>query len=372
MRDFLQQPLQIGDLQLAHRIVMAPLTRMRAGPGDVPTSLSRTYYEQRASRGGLIVSEATQISKVGKGFPGTPGIYDGTQVRAWRDITDAVHERGGIIVLQLWHVGRISHSSHQPDGALPVAPSAVRPAGNALGPDFKRVPFETPRELTLEEIWNTVDDYKRAARNAAAAGFDGVEIHAANGYLLDQFLQDRTNQRSDGYGGSAENRARLLLEVTDAVIGVWGRERVGVRLSPFGTYGDIADSDPLALFEHVSRRLGRRGIAYLHLIEPRASLVSGSDVLIDEPPSGLESFRRAFSGPCIVAGGYTRQCANACLAQGRADAVGFGRLFIANPDLPDRFRKNAKLAAYDRTTFYGGGAKGYTDYPASTEEVLCI
>ncbi|NEU98290.1 alkene reductase [Bradyrhizobium uaiense] len=372
MPNSLHDPLAIGDLRLSHRVVMAPLTRMRAGPGGVPTALNQTYYAQRSSVGGFLISEATQISAVGKGFPDTPGIHDRAQVRAWRDVTDAVHAGGGFIFLQLWHVGRISHSLHQPFGQAPVAPSAIRPAGNALGPDFRPLPFETPRALQLHEIWDVVDDYRRAARNAVAAGFDGVEVHGANGYLLDQFLQDRTNCREDGYGDSVENRARLLLEVTDAVIGVWGRERVGVRLSPFGAYGDIADSNPEAIFGHVVQQLSRRGIGYLHLIEPRASLVTRSDALAADAPSASALFRRQFVGPCIVAGGFSETAANRVIAAGEADAVAFGRFFVANPDLPQRLKLGAALQPYDRSTFYGGGAKGYTDYAPLSGELVHV
>ncbi|WP_420969080.1 alkene reductase [Bradyrhizobium sp. B120] len=359
----LLSPLKLGDIDLAHRVVMAPLTRMRARqPGNTPAELNVEYYRQRASVGGLIITEATQISPTGQGFPATPGIYSAEQVAAWRRVTDAVHANGGRIVLQLWHVGRISHSSHLPNGRRPVAPSPLRPAGNALNSNWQRVPFETPHELSIGEIWETIEDYRLAASNALKANFDGVEIHGANGYLLDQFLQDGTNQRSDRYGGSIENRSRLLLEVVDAAIAIWGNGRVGVRLSPFGSYADIRDSNPEALFTDVIGKLSSRQSAYLHLIEPRASGVTGSDDLNHAAPLTSSIFRSAFNGPLIAAGCFTKATAEAAIESGLADAVAFGRLFLANPDLPRRFEVDGPLSPHDRSTFYGGGEAGYTDY----------
>lgn len=356
--------LDLGGLTLKSRFVMAPLTRMRSKqPGNVPWELNAEYYRQRASAG-LIISEATQVSPQGQGYPGTPGIHTPEQVDGWKQVTSAVHEAGGRIFLQLWHVGRISHRSHQPDGALPVAPSAIQPAGGTYSAEWQEVGFETPRALETAEIPELIGQYRRGAENAKRAGFDGVEIHGANGYLLDQFLQDGSNQRTDPYGGSIENRIRLLMEVVGAVMGVWGEGRVGVRLSPYGTYNDMHDSDPLALFTHVIRSLDNRGLAYLHLIEPRASLASEKDGAVEGAPHSAGLFRRLFRGPFISAGGHTPESAQAIIESGLADAVAFGRLFIANPDLPERVRRGAVLNRYDRTTFYGGDANGYTDYPS--------
>lgn len=357
-------PITVGDITLTNRIIMAPLTRMRSKqPGNVPHALNATYYGQRASAG-LIISEATQVSQQGQGYPGTPGIYSEEQVEGWSLVTDVVHEAAGKIFLQLWHVGRISHRSHQPNGELPVAPSAIKPSGGTFSADWKPVQFETPRALETSEITGIVEDFKRGAENAERAGFDGVEVHGANGYLLDQFLQDESNQRTDQYGGSIENRARLLLEVVDQAIQVWGPGRVGVRLSPYGTFNDMKDSDPVALFTYVLHQLSARGIAYVHLIEPRSSAAGSQDGNIADAPDTAKIFRQAFQGVLISAGGYNREEAMAAVADRRVDAVAFGRLFIANPDLPARLQQNVELNAYDRNTFYGGAEKGYTDYPA--------
>ena len=362
----LLSPLRVGDLELSHRVVMAPLTRMRSTqPGDVPNALNATYYSQRATEGGLLISEATQISLLGKGYPAAPGIHSHEQVEGWKLVTNAVHANGGFIFLQLWHVGRISHSSLHPEAGLPVAPSAIAPTdgAKALTASFQQVPFETPRALNLEEIPGIIAEYKKAAENAKLAGFDGVEVHSANGYLLDQFLEDRTNHRTDAYGGSIENRARLLLEVVDAVVGVWGKGRTGVRLSPFGTFSDMGDSNPVALFTYVLEQLSARSIAYAHLIEPRAGNAGAGAPLKADAPRTSELFRKAFQGVLISAGGYTAQGGDDVIADGFADAVAFGRLFISNPDLPKRFELGEPLAEYDRSTFYGGTEKGYTDYP---------
>jgi N-ethylmaleimide reductase len=345
---------------------MAPLTRMRsAQPGDVPQALNVAYYGQRASDGGLIISEATQVSLQGKGYPAAPGIHSPEQVAGWRRVTEAVHAKGGLIVLQLWHVGRNSHSSLHPEEGLPVAPSAIAPRnGKTLRADFQPVDYEVPRALELAEIPGVVEQYRRGAQNAKDAGFDGVEIHSANGYLLDQFLENGTNHRADQYGGSIENRARLLMEVTDAVAGVWGADRVGVRLSPYGTFGDMHDSDPVALFRYVLEQLSRRRIAYAHLVEPRVGN-AGADVPLDHSAERTaEIFRHAFEGVLISAGGYTPEEAERALETRYADAIAFGRLFIANPDLPERIRLNAPLSRPERSTFYGGTEVGYTDYPA--------
>jgi len=359
-------PLIVGALQLKHRIVMPPLTRMRATqPGNIPGEMNARYYAQRATRGGLLVTEATQISQTGQGYPATPGIHSPEQVAGWRLVTDAVHKEGGLIVLQLWHVGRISHPSLQPDGELPVAPSAVAPAGKVLTASGERVPFETPRALHLDEIPSLVAEYHGAARNALEAGFDGVELHAANGYLLDQFLRDNTNKRTDRYGGSFENRARLLLEVLEAVGDVFGPERVGIRLSPLGTFNDMRDSDPVAVFSFVLRALAKKPIAYVHLVEERADERPSEETVVlgsgAAPTAAL--FRPFYEGVLIGAGGFTRESATEAITTGTVDAVAFGKLFISNPDLPRRLKLDRTLNSYDRATFYGGGVEGYTDYP---------
>ena len=356
-------PLELGAITLAHRVVMPPLTRMRARrPGNEPSALAPAYYGQRATEGGLLIAEATQVAPVGQGYPATPGIHTSEQVSGWRQVVDAVHAKGGFIFLQLWHVGRISHSSHQPSDAAPVAPSAIKPAGKAMTANFTSAPFETPRALELAEIATLVDDYARATRFAEQAGFDGVEIHAANGYLIDQFLEDRANHREDAYGGSIANRTRLLTEVVDAAIVVVGADRVGVRLSPFGTINDIGDSSPEALFGHAIRALDDRGIAYLHLIEARAG--AGFKEFNDpDIPLASATFRSCFSGPVIASGGYDQTSATHAISTGTANAVAFGRAFISNPDLVERLRSGIPLNAHHRPTFYGGDAAGYTDYP---------
>jgi N-ethylmaleimide reductase len=365
----LHTPLKIGNMQLSHRVVMAPLTRMRASePDAAPHALNAQYYGQRASHGGLIIAEATQISWHGKGYPRTPGIHSAEQVAGWKQVVSAVHGKGGVIFLQLWHVGRISHSSHHPDGSLPVSASAVRPAGETFAAGFKRARYETPRALGIDEIPLIVEQYTAAADLALEAGFDGVELHAANGYLIDQFLQDGTNHRTDRYGGSVENRARLLLEVTDRLIARLGAERVGVRMSPFGTVNDISDSDPLSINRYAIEALSSRSVAYLHLIEPRANAGLREDPNLNAPPSVAFLFRPSFQGPLIVSGGFTKAVAEEAIRAGHADATAFGRAFIANPDLPYRLSIGAPLNAYDRSTFYGGAEKGYTDYPSLQPE----
>ncbi len=356
--------LKLGNLVLVNRIIMAPLTRMRSQqPGNIPHDLNAEYYTQRASAG-LIISEATQISQQGQGYPATPGIHTNEQINGWKKVTDSVHHANGKMFLQLWHVGRISHSSHQPNNALPVAPSAIQPSGMVLTADWKQQPFEIPRALSVAEIADIVSDYRKAAENAKRAGFDGVEIHSANGYLLDQFLQNGSNHRTDNYGGSIENRARFLLEVVDAVSEVWGKDRVGVRLSPYGTFNDMQDSDPLSLFSYVLEQLSKRHIVYVHVIEPRATNAGGggSDILDQNLPSTSALFRQKFNGIFISAGGYNPELAKQAVESGAVDAVAFGRWFISNPDLPKKISQNLPLTKYDRTTFYGGGAKGYTDY----------
>ncbi|WP_394754877.1 alkene reductase [Crenothrix sp.] len=353
----LNTPINLGALHLPNRIIMAPLTRMRA-PNSVPTEIMATYYSQRASAG-LIISEATPISPQGVGYPSTPGIWSQEQIDAWQKITSAVHNKNGRMFLQLWHVGRISHPDFH-DGDLPVAPSAIMPDGQVLTPNGMK-PFVTPRALATEEIPGIIDDYRQAAKNALAAEFDGVEIHSANGYLLDQFLRDGTNERTDQYGGSFENRARILLEVTTAVVDVCGAERVGIRLSPSGTFNDMADSNPEAIFSYVLTELSRFNLAYLHIVDAlEGDIRHGAKVI------ALDVLRKAYHGNLIVCGGYDQNRAETVLAEGRADAVAFGQLYVANPDLVERFQQHAPLNPPDPSTFYGGDAKGYTDYPSLT------
>jgi len=356
--------LKLGTLTLKNRIVMAPLTRMRSGqPGNIPQELNATYYAQRASAG-LIISEASQISQQGQGYPGTPGIHSQEQVAGWKQVTEAVHDKGGKIFLQLWHVGRISHSSHQPDQKLPVAPSAIAAKNSGTyTAEWKPTEILTPRALEISEIKKIVKDFKLGAINAKEAGFDGVELHMANGYLLDQFLQSGSNQRTDQYGGSIADRVRFPLEVLDAVISVWGKDRVGVRLSPYGTFNDMSDSDPISLFNHILEEFNKRGILFVDMIEPRAATAGGDDNINDKAPSTSNLFKNKFNGVFISAGGYTPENAEEALSNNKADAVMFGRWFISNPDLPERIAQQTELTKYDRSTFYGGQEKGYTDYP---------
>jgi N-ethylmaleimide reductase len=344
-------PVQVGPYALPNRIVMAPMTRNRAGAGNVPTDLMTLYYTQRSSAG-LIVTEATQVAQEGQGYISTPGIHSDAQVEGWRKVTGSVHARGGKIFLQLWHVGRVSHTLFQPDGGAPVAPSAILLEGQTFTPEGPK-PFSAPRALETSEIPGVVAQFADGARKALEAGFDGVEIHGANGYLIDQFLRDGTNRRTDVYGGPVENRARFLLEVTEAVGGVWGADRVGVRLSPTGTFNGMSDSDPARTFGYATRELDRFGLAYLHVVEPIGS---------PEPWVG-PLLREAFRGPFILNGGFNRETANAALAEGKADLISFGSLYLANPDLPERFAEGAPLNTPDQKTFYGGDHRGYTDYP---------
>jgi len=352
-------PIAIGSLQLPNRIVMAPMTRNRAGAGDVPTELNALYYAQRASAG-LIISEGTQVSPEGKGYPGTPGIHTPEQEEGWRRVTSAVHARGGRIFAQLWHVGRISHPSLQPENGLPVAPSALRPQGEAITPSGP-APCVTPRALELAEIGRIVGDFGRAAERAKRAGFDGAELHGANGYLLDQFLRDSTNLRGDRYGGSVQNRARLLLDCVEAVAAVFGAGKVGVKLSPLNPFNDIWDSNPRRTFGHAVEELGRRGLAYLHLTR------GGDDGHFD-----WSALRRAFDGPVILNGGYDLAAAELALAEEAADLIAFGQAYLSNPDLVERLRGGAALNAADRQTFYGGDARGYTDYPVLSPDPLSV
>jgi N-ethylmaleimide reductase len=366
------QPIKVGHYNLRNRIVMAPLTRSRSRqPGNIPSPLNAAYYVQRASAG-LIISEATQVSMQGQGYAWTPGIHSREQVEGWRLVTAAVHAAGGLMFAQLWHVGRISHPTLQPDCMLPVAPSAIKPAGEAFieneNGEGELVPFETPRALQLEEMPYLVDQYVRAAKNALAAGFDGIEVHAANGYLIDQFIKSGTNRRTDEYGGPVENRARLLFEVLDAVTPILEADRVGVRLLPHGMVNDARDDNPEATFGYIAEKLNDYSLAYLHMINPVASALENK---VEPEPAALrmvELMRNKYRGKLIMAGGFDHDTAEQWLEQGKADLIAFGRKFIANPDLPERFRTRAPLNADDRPTYYGGGSKGYTDYPTLAQE----
>jgi N-ethylmaleimide reductase len=352
-------PIRIGDIELANRIVMAPLTRDRA-PGQIPSALAVEYYRQRASAG-LIISEATPVCPEGHGYLDTPGIHDAAQVAAWRRITAAVHAAGGRIVAQLWHVGRISHVSLQPNGQAPVSSTARRAEGNTFTRDGF-VPVSAPRALRTDEIPGVVEHYRTAARNAIDAGFDGVEVHGANGYLIEQFLRDSINDRTDAYGGPIENRTRLLREVMQAVVGAIGGSRTGLRLSPVTPSNDAGqDSDPQRLYEQALAQLAPLRLAFVEVVEGQTAGAR------DFAPFDYAALRRRFDGAWIVNNGYQRQMALEAVASGRADLVSFGRPFIANPDLVHRLREDAPLNAVDKATLYGGGAKGYTDYPTLAE-----
>jgi N-ethylmaleimide reductase len=347
-------PVNLGGIALKNRMVMAPLTRNRAGEGGVPHDLNVTYYAQRATAG-LIITEATPISAMAHGYPALPGIYNDAQVAGWKKIVDAVHIKDGKIVLQLWHVGRISHPSLLPSGALPVAPSAIKPAGKAF--TYKGLQdYVTPRALDVSELPAIVQDYIHATKCAIAAGFDGVEIHCANGYLLDQFLRDGSNQRTDNYGGSFENRSRLLMEVTQVVVDVIGADKVGVRLSPVNPFNDMHDSNPQALFNYVADALNQFNLAYLHVVE--GGIGGGNAQAFD-----FEALRKHFNNAYMANLGYDKARGNAAIASGFADCVAYGVPFIANPDLVERYRTDAPLNEADGNTFYGGSEKGYTDYP---------
>lgn len=359
-RGTLHAPLRLGPHELSNRMVMAPMTRSRAGEGRAPTRLNRAYYRQRTSAG-LIITEGAQVSPQGVGYPDTPGIHTDDQVEGWRGVVDAVHGEGGLIYLQLWHVGRISHPLYH-EGEAPVAPSAVRPGGRVFTAEgMKR--FVTPRSLETEEVGDVVGQFRHGAENALRAGFDGVEIHGANGYLVDQFLRSKTNRRTDRYGGSLENRLRFLTEVTEAVTGVWGEDRVGVRLSPLSSFNDMEDEDPETTFAGAARRLSELGIGYLHVVEQ-------DDFEDDGRSFDLGRLRDAFDGIYMVNGGYDQARAEKALTSGAADLVSFGRLFLANPDLPRRLEDDAPLNEPDPETFYGGDAEGYVDYPTLDEVEL--
>jgi N-ethylmaleimide reductase len=357
MTNNLFTPIAVGPYTLRNRIVMAPLTRSRAAKGNVPHALNALYYAQRASAG-LVITEATQVVPEGQGYISTPGVHDDAQVAGWRQVTEAVHAAGGLIFLQLWHVGRISHTDFQPNGVAPVAPSAI-PAEGKTYTQNGFVDLSTPRALDLAEIPGLVAGYRFGAERAIAAGFDGVEIHAANGYLIDQFLRDRTNRRNDAYGGSIEHRLRFLREIVDAVSAEVGAGRTAVRISPENTFNDIADCDPQTLFGAVAKMLSGRGLAYLHVLEGDMAAKPGS------PPSAFEygAIKDAFGGVYMANNGYDQAKAEASIAAGKADLVAFGKLFISNPDLVTRFLLATPLNEADQSTFYGGDAHGYTDYP---------
>ncbi len=354
-------PAKLGDVELSNRVLMAPLTRNRASKdGDAPYDIHAEYYRQRAGAG-LIITEATQVTPEGKGYIQTPGIYSNEQIAGWKKVVEGVHGEGGKIALQLWHVGRIAHSSLQPNGQQPVAPSAVKAEAQTVTEEGF-VDVSEPRALELDEMPRLVEDYRKAAQNAKEVGFDMVEIHAANGYLLDQFLRDGANKRDDVYGGSVENRSRLILEVVDAVTEVYGAGRTGIRLSPLIKVADLEDSDPMALYSYLIPELSRRGIAYIHMVEPGTQ----GDLHTDGGRQTHE-LRQLFDGAYIANAGYGRDSAIAVTEAGQADFVAFGRPYIANPDLAHRLEIDAELNEGDQSTYYGGGSEGYLDYPTLAE-----
>jgi len=353
-------PVEVGRYKLKNRVIMAPLTRRRATADHVPTELMKTYYGQRSSAG-LIIAEATNISTQAVGYMHSPGIYNSQQVDAWKPITRAVHDKGGVMFLQLWHVGRISHPLLQPDNQLPVSSSAIKLSGTITTPDGKKE-FVTPRELETQEIPGIINDYKQAAKNAIAAGFDGVEIHCANGYLPDQFLHDGTNTRTDNYGGSIKNRSRFLLEIADACCRAIGSDRVGVRLSPNGIFKDVFDSDPVQLYDYVINELNYFNLAYLHLMESYVAL-EPAEKYANYLKVVTPHYRKVYNGPLVTNVRYDYNSGNNIIKDGFADMVAYGKPFISNPDLVERFKAKAPLASWDEETFYHGGAKGYTDYP---------
>lgn len=358
-------PIKIGAIELSHRVVMGPVTRMRTDEGGIPNDMMAEYYGQRATDGGFVISEATLVSANGQGYLGAPGIFTTGQVEGWKKVTSAIHKEGGKVFLQLWHGGRQSHTDLQPDGGLPIGPSVMEHEAMVFTNDW--VPATPNRAATIAEIHAIVQDFRTGAENAKAAGFDGVELHGANGYLIDQFLQDGSNQRTDEYGGSIVNRVRLLLEVVSQMVDVFGADRVGVRLGPSGTWGGMSDSDPVALFTYAADQLNQFGLAYLHLIEPRVfGNVDRDDLVV---PLAAAQLRKVFNGTIIVAGGFQREDAAEIIEKGDADLVAFGRNYIANPDLVKRLRDGLPLNPYDRPSFFGGDAHGYIDYPFY-EEVL--
>jgi N-ethylmaleimide reductase len=352
---------KLGPLLLEHRVVMPPLTRLRSNPDDSPSDMMVTHYEQRASKGGLIIIEAASVSNKGSGYQGSPGIYDDRHIAGFRRIADAIHAKGGLVFAQIIHTGRTSHVDLQPNGESPVAPSVVPYHGHAfLNGGF--VPVSPAREITVAEIREVVEDFRTAAERAFAAGVDGVEIHSANGYLLDQFLQDGSNHRTDAYGGSVENRARLLMEVTEAVVSVWGPGRVGVRIGPSGTFSEMSDNNPEALFGYVAGQLNKFDLAYLHVIEPR---IAGDVTKENAENDGVVAsryLRKIYKGTILAAGGFDGDSAEEIIAKGDADLVAIGRMFTSNPDLPDRLRNGYPLTPYDRSAFWGGTERSYTDF----------
>lgn len=362
-------PLQLGPYLLPNRVIMAPMTRNRAGAGNVPGPLNAEYYRQRAGAG-LLITEATQVAPEGQGYPLTPGMHTAEQEQGWKLVTEAVHRAGGRIYAQLWHVGRVSHNAYQPGGALPVSSSAVALAGKATLPDFSQQPYPTPRALETDEVPRVIEQFRVGAERALRAGFDGVELHGANGYLPDQFLRDGVNRRTDRYGGPVENRARFHLEATAALVSVWGPERVGVRLSPSGTFNGMKDSDPRATFGYLVSELSKMRIGYAHIMEAMESdLRHGREVNPAYEPIPVSYFRPLFRGVIITNSGFTFAKAQEYVREGWADAVAFGVPYLANPDLAERFSRMARgeqvaLNTPDVASFYGGTAKGYTDYPA--------
>jgi len=359
MTDNIFSPYNLGDLTLPNRMVMAPMTRNRADENGVPRPMMATYYAQRATAG-LIVTEATQVSPRANGYMFTPGIHTEDQARGWESVTEAVHLAGGRIFLQLWHTGRVSHPLLQPDGTDPVAPSAIRADTMVFTPNGFE-PAAVPRELSLSEIPAIVGEFGRAARLAKAAGFDGVEIHGANGYLLDQFLKDGTNRRTDAYGGDISSRLRFVLDVTREVVAVWGPGKVGLRISPLGIFNDMHDSNPHALFSELAKALNAADLAFLHIVEPLPGHPTFRSQEGEAPVA--PALREIYNGTIIINGGYGKEQADQAIAEDDAELVSFGGPFLANPDLPERFRRNVPLNAPDLATFYGGDEKGYTDYP---------
>ncbi|BAO93983.1 alkene reductase [Caballeronia insecticola] len=356
--------VQVGPYEFSHRVVLAPLSRLRAEEGGIPGALMAEYYSQRASQGGFLITESSAVLADGNGYLGSPGMYDDRQVAGWRLVTDAVHAKGGKVFAQIYHAGRQSHEDLRPKHDRPVGPSEV-PHNTLAHTSSGWAPATPNRALEIEELPAIVEGFRAAAQRAMAAGFDGVELHGANGYLLDQFLQDGSNKRTDSYGGSIANRARLLLEATRAVISVWGSQRVAVRLSPGSSFGEMVDSNPHPLFEYVVKDLDKLNLAYLHLIEPRWLAEDGGE---EQKPVVTRELRHHYSGVVIAAGGFEGRSAQALVEEGDADLIAFGRHFVANPDLPKRLRRNLPLNRYDRSTFYGGSDVGYTDYPFHQDE----